>query len=158
MHHGPLVKWLRQRPLTPLTSVRIRYGSPAPYKKCVDKRIKLCYNAYAIRSGNTFDITMVKSHPQEFVLITMRVHLFPSRTQKLSSFVPTIVAGRLAVKIGNANTQTSVSFDGGFSYRWEQVPPVSVCGAQMRTFILIMFHSMHPTYSIFLRLLNKYTS
>ena len=26
--HGPLVKWLRQRPLTPLTSVRIRYGSP----------------------------------------------------------------------------------------------------------------------------------
>ena len=27
---GPLVKWLRQRPLTPLTSVRIRYGSPAP--------------------------------------------------------------------------------------------------------------------------------
>ena len=28
--NGPLVKWLRQRPLTPLTSVRIRYGSPAP--------------------------------------------------------------------------------------------------------------------------------
>ena len=26
--NGPLVKWLRQRPLTPLTSVRIRYGSP----------------------------------------------------------------------------------------------------------------------------------
>ena len=25
---GPLVKWLRQWPLTPLTSVRIRYGSP----------------------------------------------------------------------------------------------------------------------------------
>ena len=25
---GPLVKWLRQRPLTPLTSVQIRYGSP----------------------------------------------------------------------------------------------------------------------------------
>ena len=26
--HGPLVKRLRQRPLTPLTSVRFRYGSP----------------------------------------------------------------------------------------------------------------------------------
>ena len=26
--HGPLVKRLRQRPLTPLTSVQIRYGSP----------------------------------------------------------------------------------------------------------------------------------
>ena len=33
----------------------------------------------------------------------MRVHLFPSRTQKLSSSVPTILAGRLAGKIGYAN-------------------------------------------------------
>ena len=32
VHHGPLVKWLRQRPLTPLTSVRIRYGSPLKSK------------------------------------------------------------------------------------------------------------------------------
>ena len=47
----------------------------------------------------------VKAHPYELVLIAMRVHLFPSRTQKLSSFAPTIVAGRLAVKIGNANTK-----------------------------------------------------
>jgi len=38
------------------------------------------------------------------VLIVMWVHLFPSRTQKLSTCTPTIVAGRLAVKIGNANT------------------------------------------------------
>ena len=28
MQYGPLVKRLRQRPLTPLTSVRFRYGSP----------------------------------------------------------------------------------------------------------------------------------
>ena len=35
----------------------------------------------------------------------MRVHLFPSRTQKLSSFAPTILGGRLPGKIGNANTQ-----------------------------------------------------
>ena len=37
---GPLVKWLRQWPLTPLTSVRIRYGSPALLrraKKALDK-------------------------------------------------------------------------------------------------------------------------
>ena len=27
-HAGPLVKWLRQRPLTPLTSVRIPEGAP----------------------------------------------------------------------------------------------------------------------------------
>ena len=33
--HGPLVKWLRQRPLTPLTSVRIRYGSPLLSETCV---------------------------------------------------------------------------------------------------------------------------
>ena len=34
----------------------------------------------------------------------MRVHLFPSRTQKLSSSAPTILGGRLPGKIGNANT------------------------------------------------------
>ena len=45
----------------------------------------------------------VKFASTKLVLIAMRVHLFPSRTQKLSSFAPTIVAGRLAVKIGNAN-------------------------------------------------------
>jgi len=45
-----------------------------------------------------------KAHPYEFVLIVMWVHLFPSRTQKLSTCTPTIVAGGLAVKIGNANT------------------------------------------------------
>ena len=36
-------------------------------------------------------------------MIAMRVHLFPSRTQKLSSFAPTILGGRLPGKIGNAN-------------------------------------------------------
>ena len=41
-----------------------------------------------------FDIKgMVKSHLIEFVLIVMWVHLFPSRTQKLSTCTPTIVAG-----------------------------------------------------------------
>ena len=39
----------------------------------------------------------------KLVLIAVRVHLFPSRTQKLSSLAPTIVTGRLVVKIGNAN-------------------------------------------------------
>ena len=37
----------------------------------------------------------------------MRVHLFPSRTQKLSSFAPTILGGRLPGKIGNANIKTA---------------------------------------------------
>ena len=40
-------------------------------------------------------------------MIAMRVHLFPFRTQKLSSFAPTILGGRLPGKIGNANTETS---------------------------------------------------
>ena len=38
VHHGPMVKWLRQRPLTPLTWVRIPLGSPR--KKALDKREK----------------------------------------------------------------------------------------------------------------------
>ena len=43
--------------------------------------------------------------PHELVLIAVRVHLFPSRTQKLSSSAPTILCGRLHGKIGNANTK-----------------------------------------------------
>ena len=41
----------------------------------------------------------------ELVLIAMWVHLFPSRTQKLSTCAPTILGGRLPGKIGNANTE-----------------------------------------------------
>ena len=50
---------------------------------------------------------MVKSHPKKLVLIAVRVHLFPSRTQKLSSLAPTILGGRLPGKIGNANTNST---------------------------------------------------
>ena len=50
--------------------------------------------------GEAKDMKLVST---KLVLIAVRVHLFPSRTQKLSSLAPTIVAGRLAVKIGNAN-------------------------------------------------------
>ena len=49
----------------------------------------------------------LKATHSEFVLIVMRVHLFPSRTQKLSSCTLTILAGRLAGKISNANTKAS---------------------------------------------------
>ena len=56
---------------------------------------------------------MVNSHPKEFVLIAMRVHLFPSRTQKLSSSAPTILGGRLPGKIGNANIFYPTTFCSG---------------------------------------------
>ena len=55
------------------------------------------------QSPKGVDINDGYIRPYEFVLIVMWVHLFPSRTQKLSTCTPTIVAGRLAVKIGNAN-------------------------------------------------------
>ena len=65
----------------------------------------------------------------------MWIHLFPSRTQKLSTCTPTIVAGWLAVKIGNANTKAAskclrLSF---ITVRmlhcaWN-CPPDSFCGA-----------------------------
>ena len=57
-----------------------------------------------IRSKLLLDRKGKTSSTYEFVLIVVWVHLFPSRTQKLSTRTPTIVAGRLAVKIGNANT------------------------------------------------------
>ena len=48
-------------------------------------------------------------------MIAVRVHLFPSRTQKLSSFAPTILGGRLPGKIGNANTQPRLKSRGFFA-------------------------------------------
>ena len=42
-------------------------------------------------------------------MIAMWVHLFPSRTQKLSTSAPTILGGRLPVKIGNANMNLTAS-------------------------------------------------
>ena len=43
----------------------------------------------------------------KLVLIVTRVHPFPFRTRKLSSFTPKILAWRRAGKIGNANTWRS---------------------------------------------------
>ena len=63
-------------------------------KKGIDKSILWCYNSNAVREQLLFDIyRWVTSHPKELVLIVVRVHLFPSRTQKLSSRTPTILAG-----------------------------------------------------------------
>jgi len=50
----------------------------------------------------------------------MRVHLFPSRTQKLSSCAPTILGGRLPGKIGNANTRESGEILALIFYAWER--------------------------------------
>ena len=68
----------------------------------------------AIRSRNAFDIKDGKKPSIEFVLIVMRVHLFPYRTQKLSSCTPTILGGRLPGKIGNANTKPRLKSRGFF--------------------------------------------
>ena len=69
----------------------------------LDSQELRCYNPFTIRSLVAFNIKDGASHPYELVLIAARVHLFPSRTQKLSSFAPTILGGRLPGKIGNAN-------------------------------------------------------
>ena len=57
----------------------------------------------------------------KLVLIAMRVHLIPSRTQKLSSFAPTILGGRLPGKIGNANTENHIHKDVVFSCFIEKI-------------------------------------
>ena len=74
------------------------------WKKRLDRSAVRCYNPKAVRAQQCFDDKRwCNSHPYELVLIAMRVHLFPSRTQKLSSCAPTILGGRLPGKIGNAN-------------------------------------------------------
>ena len=83
VHHGPLVKWLRQRPLTPLTSVRIRYGSPDFSRaKVLDKGSEIQYNTVC---------SPARPDDIELVLIRARVHPFPFRTRQLSSFLLTIL-------------------------------------------------------------------
>ena len=67
-------------------------------------------SCYAANNGNPREQQNRKgktSSTDEFVLIVMWVHLFPSRTQKLSTCTPTILGGRLPGKIGNANTKES---------------------------------------------------
>ena len=97
MHHGPLVKWLRQRPLTPLTSVRIRYGSPDFSRaKVLDKGSEIQYNTVC---------SPARPDDIELVLIRARVHPFPFRTRQLSSFLLTILGWRRPGKIGSANTE-----------------------------------------------------
>ncbi len=77
------------------------------YKFSLDIENQQCYNSFAVRSRSAFDYKRwVQTHPYELVLIAMRVHLFPCRTQKLSSSAPTILGGRLPGKIGNANTKS----------------------------------------------------
>ena len=96
VHHGPLVKWLRQRPLTPLTSVRIRYGSPDFSRaKVLDKGSEIQYNTVC---------SPARPDDIELVLIRARVHPFPFRTRQLSSFLLTILGWRRPGKIDSANT------------------------------------------------------
>ena len=67
-------------------------------------------------SAKAVDIKDGEKPSIEFVLIVVRVHLFPSRTQKLSSLTPTILGGRLPGKIGNANTKRTTPSEPFFFY------------------------------------------
>ena len=58
----------------------------------------------------------------KLVLIGVRVHLFPYRTQKLSSFPPKILVGWLTGKIGNANTIKLRPKGWGFFAAWNSPP------------------------------------
>ena len=86
--NGPLVKWLRRRPLTPQTGVRLSYGSPL---FSGENKIHLILTEKSVRIN-------------ESVLIAVRVHPFPSRTRQLSSLAPKILGWRRPGKIGSADT------------------------------------------------------
>ena len=109
---GPLVKWLRQRPLTPLTSVRIRYGSPDFSRaKVLDKGSEIQYNTVC---------SPARPDDIELVLIRARVHPFPFRTRKLSSLLPKILVWRRTGKIGNADTENGLRMKSVFSFLEEE--------------------------------------
>ena len=56
-------------------------------------RVRKCAIMHKLLEPTGFDINEGETLPYELVLIAMRVHLFPYRTQKLSSFAPTILGG-----------------------------------------------------------------
>ena len=58
-----------------------------------------------------------KTKSKQLVSMTLRVHLFPSRTQKLSSVVPKIVGWKRPVKIGRCqHQQVSIQQGRHFSF------------------------------------------
>ena len=89
--HGPLVKRLRQRPLTPLTWVRFPHGSPC---RKADKESFLQDRLRKQQSKRNIVFAL------KLVLMTVRVHPFPFRTRKLSSLVPTILGWKRPGTIG----------------------------------------------------------
>ena len=75
--YGPLVKRLRQRPLTPLTSVRFRYGSPyAPLAQLVEQ---LTLNQWAQGSSPgrcTNKRALNRRIQRSFFYVRKRLHTF----------------------------------------------------------------------------------
>ena len=62
----------------------------------------------------------------------MRIHLFPYRTQKLSSFVPTILGGRLPGKIGNARIKLNLRVEHIVGVDCNEVPPVPIPNTEVK--------------------------
>ena len=55
------------------------------------------------------NLLLLVDKPNESVILSQRVHLFPFRTQKLSSAEPTILGGRLPGKIGRGQHYSSLA-------------------------------------------------
>ena len=69
----------------------------------------------------------------------MRVHPFPFRTRKLSSFLPTILAWRRAGKIGNANTKPDEKSSGFFFCTVEHCPPGGSSGGRLFVILFCIY-------------------
>ena len=80
--------------------------------------------------------------PQEFVSILQRVHLYPFRTQKLSSAMPTILAWRRVGKIGRCEHSGSWQVSAAWRFRLPDTkgvrvhiaegPPVSIPNTEVK--------------------------
>ena len=87
-----------------LVSVMNAEGPPVPIP---NTEVKLCSaenTCLATSRENRSALTQISlsKSSSESVFLTQRVHLFPFRTQKLSSAVPKILAWRRAGKIGQS--------------------------------------------------------
>ena len=89
-----MVKRLRHRPFTAVTRVRFSVESPKRYAVAVaaaflKESVRICCSDLRVH--------LKRRNP---VTIAGRTHLYPSRTQPLSSPAPMILGGRLPGKVG----------------------------------------------------------
>ena len=75
-----------------------------------EKSLRKFITVRGIVNGYTHDISAVRLKYTMVVTIAERIHLFPSRTQKLSSLTPKVLSGPPLGRIGSCHLSNRKAF------------------------------------------------